>query len=75
MTHQQVNSAMLVDDFADFAFLLENNFRVMTRISVRFVTYQSGHYNEQITERRNGILLPKLTYCEKKIVLVIEKHF
>ena len=33
-------------------FLLENNFTVMTRISVRFVTYQSDHYTEQIVERR-----------------------
>ena len=49
VTHQQVNSAMLVHDSAFFS---SNNFRVMTRISVRFVTYQSGHYNEQITEKR-----------------------
>ena len=43
-------------------FLLENNFTVMTRISVRFVTYQSDHYTEQIVERR------KYYFCHKCMI-------
>ena len=42
-------------------FLLENNFTVMTRISVRFVTYQSDHYTEQIVERRK-YYFPSISY-------------
>ena len=70
VTYKQVNSAMLVDDIAFFPLITS---RVMTRISVRFVTYQSDHYIKRTDQWKKEILFLSQVWlkCDK----IIDFHF
>ena len=70
VTYKQVNSAMLVDDIAFFPLITS---RVMSRISVRFVTYQSDHYIKRTDQWKKEILFLSQVWlkCDK----IIDFHF